>query len=367
MSKPPVPLSRPLYVLVSTPSNLVGQGGIDRMMAALRRALLRRGGDDVDVRFLVSRGSGSVALSPLHVAGFCVRMAAARLAGRVDVVHINLSSHGSTYRKLVIAAVARALGIAYVLHLHGSQYQTFWKDDGGFLARRIAAMFEKAARVVVLGRAWRDFVEARAPGAAGRIVIVPNATESPVLEHVGGGESVHILFLGRIGERKGVPQLIEALGQIGDLGGWRATVAGDGEVEAARAAVAAAGLAGRVSLPGWVGTEEVAALIASADILALPSFAENLPVSVIEGMASGLAIVTTPVGAVEDIVLDGETGLLVAPGDVDGLAQALRRLVGDAALRARLGAAARQLHGERLELGAFAEALCKVWRAAAES
>jgi glycosyltransferase involved in cell wall biosynthesis len=292
-------------------------------------------------------------------------MFAARMAGRADVVHINLSSHGSTYRKLVIAGSARMLGIPYVLHLHGSQYQKFWKESG-FLSRRIRNLFEHAARVIVLGRIWRDFVAARAPGAANRIVIVPNATEAPSLPHAGGGEQVHILFLGRVGERKGVPQLIEALGRLSAIQGWRATIAGDGDVEAMCAKAAAVGLAGRVSLPGWVGPDGVAALIAEADILALPSFAENLPVSVIEGMAAGLAVVATPVGAVEDIVVDGQSGLLVPPGDVEALAEALRRLVEDPALRERLGTAAMAIHRQRLDLAPFADAICDVWRQAAD-
>lgn len=357
--------SQVLHVLVSTPSGTTGQGGIDRIMAALRAELERQDRADIDVRFLASRGPGHLALSIFYVIGFCLRMVAARIPGRLDVVHINISSFGSTYRKIVIAGCARRLGIPYVLHLHGSQYQAFWKDGDGFVARRIRKMFENASRVVVLGRVWRDFVAARAPGASGKIVIVPNATEVPSLPHVGGGDSVHILFLGRIGERKGVPQLVEALGRMRDLSGWRATIAGDGEVEATRATTTEQGLAGRIALPGWVGPDEVAALIAAADILVLPSFAENLPVSVIEGMAAGLAVVTTPVGAVEDIITDEKTGLLVPPGDVAALAEALTRLVEDPELRARLGAAAMAVHRERLELAPFAEALRNVWRAAA--
>src|SRR5690606_38241464 len=99
----------------------------------------------------------------------------------------------------------------------------------------------------------------------------------------------------------------------------RATIAGDGDVEEMRTKAAGLGIAGRVAFPGWVGPAEVAELIASADILALPSFAENLPVSVIEGMADGLAVVATPVGAVEDILTSEKSGLLVPPGDVDAL------------------------------------------------
>jgi glycosyltransferase involved in cell wall biosynthesis len=356
--------NRPLHVLVTVPSGPSGQGGIDGIMGALKRQLERRGGNDLDARFLISRGSGPTALSIFAMADFCLKMITARLAARVDVVHINLSSHGSTFRKLVIAACARMLGIPYVLHLHGSQYQTFWKESG-FLSRRIRSLFEHAAAVIVLGRVWRDFVATRAPGASDRVVIVPNATEAPPLPHRGGGEQVHILFLGRVGERKGVPQLIEALERLSNIKGWRATIAGDGDVEAMRAKVAGLGLAERVSLPGWVGPDAVASLIASADILTLPSFAENLPVSVIEGMAAGLAVIATPVGAVEDIVVHEQSGLLVPPGDVEALTEALRRLIEDPALRQRLGAAALAMHRERLDLAPFAETICDVWKQAA--
>lgn len=354
-----------LYVLVATPSGGMGQGGIDRIMGALKRQLERQKTNDIDVRFIASRGPGHVGLSVFYTLGFCLRMLAARLAGRADVIHINVASMGSTYRKLVIAMGARMLGIPYVLHLHGAEYRSFWSGDGGFWDRRIRSMFEHASRVVVLGRVWRDFIASRAPAAAETIVIVPNATEIPSLEHVGGGNQVHILFLGRIGERKGVPQLCDALRDIKSIGHWRATIAGDGEVEETRVRLTKLDLADRVQLPGWVGPDEVAALIASADILVLPSFAENLPVSVIEGMASGLAVVATPVGAVEDIVTNEQTGLLVPPGDVAALTKALTRLVEDPPLRARLGKAAKAVHRERLEIAPFAMALQRVWRDAA--
>lgn len=353
-----------LNVLVATPSGAAGQGGIDRIMTSLRQELERQDRTDIRVRFLASRGAGHVGLSIFYVLGFCLWMLAYRIAGRLDVVHINVSSYGSTYRKIIISFWARLLGVPYVLHLHGSEYRTFWTDDDSRKSRSIRSMFEHARRVVVLGRVWRDFVAGRAPKAAARIVVVPNATAVPTLAHVGGGNQVHILFLGRIGERKGVPQLLEALAEIRHLAGWRATIAGDGEVEAARAKAAELGIADRATLPGWVGPDDVASLIASADILVLPSFAENLPISVIEGMAAGLAVIATPVGAVEDIVIHEQTGLLVRPGDIPALAEALGRLIQDPELRARLGAAAIAIHRELLELAPFADTLVTVWKAA---
>ena len=186
MLQRPTP-ARTLHVLVATPAGGTGQGGIDRIMTSLRTELERQGAVGLDVRFAATRGSGHVALSPLYLARFCLLMLFARLTGRVDVVHINLSVLGSTYRKLVVAAWARVLHIPYVLHLHGAQYQAFWNDDRPWLSRLIRNMFENAAQVIVLGRIWRDFVAGRAPGATDRIVIVPNATEVPKRPHVGGG------------------------------------------------------------------------------------------------------------------------------------------------------------------------------------
>jgi len=358
------PKTKVLNVLVATPVAATGQGGIDRVMAALKRELERDSRGTV-ARFGATRGAGSVLLSPLYMVRFIGTMLTMKTRGRLDLVHINLASNGSTHRKLIIAQVALTLGVPYVLHLHGGDYPNFWKADESGLSRRIRRMFAGAARIVVLGETWRRFVIARAPGVADRVVIVPNAAARPTLPHTGGGERAHIVFLGRINDMKGTPQLGEALSRMRDLPNWRATIAGDGNVEAARAKAAEYGLADRVDLPGWVGPDRVAELIATADILVLPSFIENLPLSIIEAMASGVAVVATPVGAVPDIVRDGETGLLVPVGDVDALQAALTRLINDPALRQRLGAAGLAVHREKLDLAPFADTIQRVWAEAA--
>jgi glycosyltransferase involved in cell wall biosynthesis len=115
-----------------------------------------------------------------------------------------------------------------------------------------------------------------------------------------------------------------------------------------------------------VEPEDVTRLLAASDIFALPSFSENLPMSVIEAMAAGLAVVATPVGAVEDIVSHGETGLLVQPGNAGELADALRQLITDAPLRARLGKAAKATHRARLDIAPYVENLTAIWREVAD-
>lgn len=356
-----------LHVLVSVPSGVSGQGGIDRVMGALMHELERQNRGDIDVRFLASRGSGHVAWSLFHALNFCGRMIAGRLAGKVDVVHLNVSNGGSTYRKIIIAACARLMNIPYVVHLHSGQYPEFWTGNNRLRNRLIRRMFSGARRIVVLGKVWRTFVESRVPEVSSAISIIHNASARPSVPRVGGGDVVHILFLGRITPLKGTPQLFDALDRIRDLPAWRATIAGDGAVDDARAQANDLGLSSRIDIPGWVGPDTVTSLLSTADILVLPSFVENLPVSVIEGMAHSLAVVTTPVGAVEDIITDGVSGILVPVGDAAALADAMKRLVEDRGLRLRLGSAAMAVHRERLELAPFADALCATWKTAAST
>lgn len=263
---------------------------------------------------------------------------------------------------MILCRIAHLLQIRYVLHLHGSQYQRYWDSAGPNLSRKIQTLFNEASRVLVLGLPWADYVGAKAPDA--RIEILPNATRAPIRarEHKDRGEPIHILFLGQIGLRKGVPDLIQALARLGRSQLWRATLAGDGQVDVARRAAEVLGLADLVAVIGWAGPDEVERLLGEADILVLPSHDENLPLSVIEGMAYGLAVVATPVGAVTDIVIDGVTGLLCPVGDPVALADTLRLLIGDAALRARLGRAARDLHAERLNASTYLAKLKTVWR-----
>jgi glycosyltransferase involved in cell wall biosynthesis len=152
-----------------------------------------------------------------------------------------------------------------------------------------------------------------------------------------------LLFVGRLAAVKGVPVLFDALRLIGDrLPGLRLTLIGDGpERPALMAEAAAMGLAGRVHFAGYKTSDEVAAALLQADLLVLPSFAEGVPVVLMEAMASGLPVVTSRIAGIPELVEDGVSGHLVPPGNPEALAEAIVGVL-TAPDRAAMGAAGRR-------------------------
>jgi glycosyltransferase involved in cell wall biosynthesis len=162
-------------------------------------------------------------------------------------------------------------------------------------------------------------------------------------EDRGPGAGARLLFVGRLAGVKGVPVLLAALARVlpahPDL---RLTLIGDGpergriEAEAARL-----GLGAAVTFAGYRSQDEVAAALAETDLFVLPSFAEGVPVVLMEAMASRVPVLATRIAGIPELVEDGVSGRLVAPGDVDGLAEALAALLAAPASWPEMGAAGR--------------------------
>jgi glycosyltransferase involved in cell wall biosynthesis len=137
--------------------------------------------------------------------------------------------------------------------------------------------------------------------------------------------------------------LVEALGLLPAGIDYEVTIAGDGDLRPMlEARLKALSLAGRVWFVGRLPNSEVASLMSELDIFAMPSRREEWGVAAAEASACGLPVVATTVGGIPEIVVDGETGLLVPPEDPAALARALERLIADPGLRSRLGTAGRR-------------------------
>jgi glycosyltransferase involved in cell wall biosynthesis len=360
--------SLPLRVIIVTPFGPGGRGGMDRLSDAIIESV-HSAFDDVEVQTLVTYGQRSRALMPAYFLLSLLELARVRGFAKADLLHINVAGGGSAYRKAILAFWAQCLGIPYVVHLHGSRFRETWPTSVPILSQLLNGLFSGSRRILVLGKVWADYIVERLPGVGGKVCILPNATRSRPARSKRADPSApaHIVFMGLLGARKGSLLLIEALSGLDPAFGWKATIAGNGDVAGHEELAERLGVANRISLPGWLGPAEIDQLIYDADMLVLPSFAENLPMVIIEAFAQGVPVVATPVGAVAEVVEDGTTGLLTPVGDVAALTAAMQILIESPDLRQSMGAAARESHRTRFELTGYTERLVEIWRQSARS
>ncbi|MEL6792710.1 MAG: glycosyltransferase, partial [Pseudomonadota bacterium] len=161
-----------------------------------------------------------------------------------------------------------------------------------------------------------------------------------------------LIFVGRLAAVKGVLIALEALARVrADHPDATLTLVGDG-VERARieARIADMGLTDVVRLTGYLSQSDVAAELARSDVFVLPSFAEGVPVVLMEAMATGLPVVATRVAGIPELVEDGVSGRVVAPGDAEALADAIAEILSDPDRPEIMGAAGRVRVREEFEI-----------------
>jgi glycosyltransferase involved in cell wall biosynthesis len=355
----------PRVVCMLCPGGTEHAGGIGRWAGYMRTAW-REAALSPPLEIVDTRGFGGWRVAAATFARALARLAALRVRGRLGLIHVNLSVRGSSLRKCIIGLLARLAGVKFVLHLHSGRFFAFHAGlpYPGRLALRL--LFAAAERVVVLGEVWADRVVAVLGVPRDRITVLYNAAPRPARLARGTPPDgiCHIVMLGRLGAPKGVPELLEALaGETLRGRRWRATLAGDGDAAPVLAEAARSGIGGRVACPGWLDADAVSALLDEADILVLASRSENLPVSVIEALAHRVAVVSTRVGSLGELLEDGVSALLVPVRDPPALAGALARLIDDAGLRARIAAGGHAVFRARLDAAVAAPRLAALYRA----
>lgn len=253
-----------------------------------------------------------------------------------DIVHFHISLETTVVRKYPLFRLAKCLGKKTIIHLHcGSQIDNIWNDKYQYL-------FEYCDYGIVLSESLKTTVE-RHIGQTEKLIVVYNPC--PIISETNQYEKQnHILFSGTLYEGKGYKDLIKAFAKIADrYPDWKVILAGNGEEDQARSLAKDLGISEQVVLLGWVKNEAKHKAFSEAKVLCLPSYAEGFPMAVLDAWAYGLPVITTPVGGVPDVAIDGENMLLFEPGDVDGLALDLDRIISDVVLRDKIAKESRKL------------------------
>ena len=255
----------------------------------------------------------------------------------------HLHSHLADVSTSVAMLAAELAGVPFSFTLHGPG--VFFDANVWRLDQKI----ERAAFVSCISWFARSQAQLLSSAAsADKLHIIhcgvdPDRYVDRSTEAVSATADVRLAFVARLDHVKGVGELLEAIATLSDqMPGLHLDLAGDGPGRASyEALVARLGIADRVTFHGYINQSGVAELLASADAYVLPSFAEGVPVGLMEAQASGLPVIATQVGGVSELVIDEVTGFVCRPGDRTQLAERIAELASDPELRRRMGAAGR--------------------------
>lgn len=384
-------LKKNLQVIMVGPA-LEVKGGI----SFVEREYLEAGlGRFVSVTFIPTFAGGSLASKFWVYVKALARLVFLLPSASGAIVHLHVSQKGSFLRKYIIFLLAKFMGRKTIVHLHGSQFKEFMHSHS-FVTRQTKALFDGADAVLVLSELWKKImtefssnpnivtlynpIRLKERRRSPRTSQMPERPRLPAVESLPvasrglvsmmalrerlGIREIRVLFLGRLGERKGTFDLLKAIRDYAPA--FRQArvsfiLAGDGEVERARNFIWQNDLHDLADVPGWISGPDKEEFLESSDILILPSYNEQMPMSILEAMAYGYPIIATRVAGIPEMVEEGGNGFLFEPGDIPAMGKALMRLCSDAALRQTMGARSRQIVKEKFQTENILEQLVGVY------
>ena len=271
------------------------------------------------------------------------------LSHKMRIVHLHSSIGASFYRKSFFILFSKLFRKKVIFHMHGAEFKLFYKKSNVLKKWFIRKIMNKANIIIALSPQWKKDL-GRIMGNDEKIKIVFNPIMLPdyFKKHKKANEA-RVLFMGRLGRRKGVYDIIKAGEKIAAKNEKvKFILCGDGEVEKVRNLIRRKGLVRYFEIPGWIEDKENH--FRKADIFLLPSYYEGLPMAILEAMASGLPIISTPVGGIPEAVHDEKNGFLIEPGDVSALQEKILLLAKDHKLRAQMGNQSRKIAEEKFEI-----------------
>ena len=314
--------------------------------------------EKVDLKYIGTMKEGTK-LKKLLVACF----AYARFflcVGRYDVVHVNVASDNSFWRKALFIKCAKRRGKKIVIHQHGGNIEEYYEklDEKG--KESVRSIFGMADVLLVLTDKLNDFFGTIVDKA--KIQILPNGVSTQDVDvDVTGKDYTKILFLGRICRNKGMSELFVAMDEIHEkrpeitlyLGGIYEDDEYRSEVEKRSS---------YVKTLGWVMGTLKDEWLDKCGIMVLPSYFEGFPLSVIEGMLHGCAVISTDVGGIPEAIEDGVSGILIKSKDVKGLKDAIESVVSDKEFAERLSRGGIKTAKEKFSLEKNLQKLVEIYR-----
>lgn len=245
---------------------------------------------------------------------------------QVKLVHVHTAAGSDFKRSAMIVELAKKFGKKVVLHSHASQFKVYYSDVDDSTKQWIVNILCKADVLIALSESWKEWFTEIGVNPD-RITILHNITAYPQIKNTNRKaiNPVRFLFMGEIGQRKGVFDVIRVLtNHRQELEGKiELCIGGNKNEEQLFSAIKEGGLEKMVRFEGFATGDKKIELLNWADVYILPSFNEGLPISILEAMSYSMPVISTSVGGIPEVV-NNENGMLVTPGNDEEIYNAIK-------------------------------------------
>ena len=257
----------------------------------------------------------------------------------VKILHVHTAAGTDFRRTAIIVNLAKKKGLKVIIHSHASSFKDYYQESGEKKKKWIRSILNKADILISLSESWKQYYAGLGIPEE-KIVILHNITAYPQIKNVTKQEDkVRMLFMGEIGQRKGVFDLLRAIRnhrkELKDKVMLR--IGGNKMEDKLKATINEYEISDIVRFEGFVSGEKKIELLNWANVYVLPSFNEGLPISILEAMSYKMPIISTPVGGIPEVV-DDNNGVLITPGNDEEIYLAIKKYVDNQDLIKKQGA-----------------------------
>ena len=251
---------------------------------------------------------------------------------KIDIAHLHVAERGSFWRKAFLLSFFHKNGIKVIFHHHGAEFELFYNECSNKDKDKVKKALEEADLNIVLSKRLAETIRIKAPNA--HISVLYNSVNC-YDSNPYNPDSKYILFLGRLGKRKGVFDLLTAIKNLDEKipKEIKLLLCGDQGEQMVLEFVKKKDIEHRVEYIGWIDEKMKKKFIPNVMINCLPSYNEGLPMTILETMAAGIPNISTAIASIPEVIKDGENGYLIQPGDIETLSKKILSLISNNALR----------------------------------
>lgn len=242
----------------------------------------------------------------------------------IQIVHIHGAANASFYRCRMFIRLAKKCGKKVILHEHAADFVEFYNAAGD--KAEIVKTINDCDRLIVLSRSWKEYFTSIGVKET-KIHILNNIVSPPIAANkLHNDDKLHLMYMGEISNRKGAFDLLKAIADERDYFKDKLLLRiGGNEVDGnIKAFIRDNGLSEFVSYEGWISGLKKVDCLTWEDVYILPSYNEGLPIAILEAMSFKHPVISTFVGGIPEIIVNGKNGLLIEPGDTRAIARAIK-------------------------------------------